>query len=105
MADVFDVAGASGAVYRFRRHREGEPLPAMAGNVLYVRQDGEAATVICCDEVDSLRDARGRWQEAQAAHGATDIYLRLNVGRTTRRQECDDVVENLRPPMAPRDRL
>lgn len=98
MNQVLDIAGASGASYRFR-HQESEELPATAGNVVYVRRDGSGWTLVCCAEIDSLREAFRGWKQAQAVHQATDVFIRLNVSRAKRHEECLDIVEKHEPPM------
>jgi len=99
MNQVLDIAGSSGASYRFRRHQEGEELPATAGNVIYVRREGSSWALVCCAEIDSLREAFRGWKEAQAVHHATDVFIRLNVSRVKRHEERLDIVEKHQPPM------
>ncbi|MDP3852460.1 hypothetical protein [Phenylobacterium sp.] len=99
MTQVLDIAGASGATYRFRRHQEREELPATAGNVIYVRRDDASWALICCAEIDSLREAFRGWKVAQTVHRATDVFIRLNVSRAKRHEECLDIAEKHEPPM------
>ncbi|MDP3747549.1 MAG: hypothetical protein Q8Q88_10950 [Phenylobacterium sp.] len=96
---MLDIAGASGASYRFRRHQESQELPATAGNVIYVRRDESSWALVCCAEIDSLREAFRGWKEAQVVHQATDVFIRLNVSRAKRREECLDIVEKHQPPI------
>ena len=53
-----DLAGASGALYRFERIDDLERLPAIAGNFVYVRGSGRAVTVICAGADETLRRPR-----------------------------------------------
>jgi hypothetical protein len=94
-----DLTGASGANYRFRRVVDPAQLPTTAGNFLYVRWRGTAPQVMCCGAVDSLVEANHRWDAAVRAHGAEGLYIRLNVARSTRREEHLDLFTRLRPPM------
>ena len=66
MKDQIDLKGASGALYRFQRLREGHPLSPMGGNWVYVRDEMEGQfKVLCCGEGENLMaGARLRWDEA-----------------------------------------
>ena len=97
MSALLDLAGASGAVYRFRRHEAPGALPAIAGN--FVAVESQTGKVVCCGAVDSLAFARDPWDTAVARHGADRLYVRYNVARTTREAEHADLVTALKPPM------
>jgi len=100
MRDLIDMHGASGAVYRFNLIREGRPLSPMGGNYLYVRQSRDGYEVVHAGEGQNLlTDARARWAQAVADHGATDLFMRLNVSERIRRQEHEDILAAARPPM------
>lgn len=99
MKDVIEVQGASGESYRFRRLDHPGAAPATAGNYLYVRWDSRDPVILYFGEADSLSAVHTLWADAQAKHKATDIYVRLNVGREARQRERDDLVERLRPVM------
>jgi len=101
LKDIIDIAGASGAQYRFRRHAKGRELPATAGNFLYVRQTRGGFDLVCCGETSTLSRASGLWDQAQADHQATHLFVRLNVTRVTRRSEHADIVARHQPPLAP----
>jgi hypothetical protein len=94
-----DLAGASGATYRFERIDDLEQLPAIAGNFVYVQGEGRAATVICAGVDETLRRAGERLAEARLRHGAEGLYVRRNVSRRTRAQEHVDIVDHYRPVM------
>ena len=100
MQDLLDLLGASGATYRFRLIADPAELPATSGNFVYVRWRGTSAQVFCCGAINSLGGASRRWDEAVRAHGATGLYVRLNVARAVRDQEHADLVGKHRPPMA-----
>jgi len=100
LQDYIDVAGASGARYRFMRFRDGRPLSPMGGNFLYGRFTGERYEILYAGEVQNLlKDARARWDEAQARFQASDLFSRLNIAERVRRQELDDIVAAVNPPM------
>ncbi|MEP6966857.1 MAG: hypothetical protein ABI906_02145 [Pseudomonadota bacterium] len=102
MRDIVDIRGASGAVYRFNRLREGRPLSPMGGNFLYLREAGEGYEVVHVSEGQNLlTDARGRWDEAVRDHGAAHLFTRLNITERVRLHEHEDIVEAVRPPMNP----
>ncbi|WP_332769461.1 hypothetical protein [Phenylobacterium sp.] len=105
MKDIIDIAGASGALYRFRRHAKGRELPATAGNFLYVRQTRQGFDLICCGETSTLNRAYGLWDQAREDHQTTHVFLRLNVTSATRRLEHADIVALHRPPLAPSDQM
>lgn len=93
-----DLRGASGAAYRFRPAKEVR-IP-MAGGFVYVRAEGGRPEVIYASTAENLvAEAEARWPEAKADHGATDIFVRLNVSRSARHEEIDDIVQGLRPAM------
>lgn len=100
MKDLIDVAGASGAVYRFARLRDGRPLSAMGGNYVYTRESGEAPEIVFAGVAQNLlTDAHERWDEAVRAHDAAQLFTRLNVSQSVRQHEQEDILEACRPPM------
>lgn len=94
-----DLAGASGAVYRFERIDDLAKLPAIAGNFVYMRGAGKAATVICVGAAESLFKAGDQLPEAKRTHNAEGLYIRRNVSRLTRGNEHADIVEKHHPVM------
>jgi len=101
MARTFDITGKSGQVYRYTA-LEGQPIWPSGGNFLYVKLGKGAPKVIFAGETESLfRGYAARWEDAKASHGATDIFLRLNIAGAVRRAERDDIAAQHRPPMNP----
>ncbi|HYG25744.1 MAG TPA: hypothetical protein VD906_02445 [Caulobacteraceae bacterium] len=99
MARTFDFAGASGQTYRYTL-LEGQTIWPSGGNYLYVKTTKQGPKVLLAEQTESLfRGLRDRWEEAKADHGATDIFLRLNVTGTVRRAELDDIRAHYQPPM------
>ena len=99
MARTFDIAGKSGQSYRYTVS-EGQPIWPSGGNFLYVKMTKTGPRVIFAGETESLfRGYLSQWDEARTEHGATDIFLRLNVAGAVRRAERDDVAAKHRPPM------
>jgi len=100
--DHLDLQGASGATYRFRLIPEPGQLPATSGNFAYVRWRGATPQVFCLGAVNNLGSAGRDWDEAVRAHGASGLYVRLNVARAVRDEEHADLFEKHRPPMVSR---
>jgi hypothetical protein len=100
MKDEIDVPGGSGHVYRFRRLEDPKNAPSGAGNFLYVRWERAEPVILYVGDAASLADVLLRWVEAQADHQATDVFVRLNVGREARHRERDDLLQRLRPVMS-----
>ena len=99
MSDFIDLAGSSGARYRFQRVTNTAVLPAIAGNFVYVRGHGPALTVICAGTGETLANAGSRWAEAVREHQAEAIFVRRNVSRRSREQEHRDIAEQHSPSM------
>jgi len=92
MRDIIDVRGASGAVYRFTRFRDGNPLSAMGGNFVYARHNEEAPELLFAGEAQNLlTGARRLWDAAVRDHGADGLYTRLNISEGVRRREHADI--------------
>jgi hypothetical protein len=92
MKDIIDVKGASGAVYRFTRFRDGSPLSAMGGNFIYARQDADGPRILFAGEAQNLlTGARARWAQAVREHAAEDLFTRLNISEHTRQREHADI--------------
>lgn len=99
MAHTFDFAGASGQTYRYTL-LEGQTIWPSGGNYVYVKTTKAGPQVIFADQTESLfRGLHTRWDEACNEHGATDIFLRLNVTGAVRRAELDDIRAHYQPPM------
>ncbi len=100
MARQLDFPGKSGASYRYTRLEEGHPLWPSGGNYVYVREDGERCDVVYVGEAESLfRGYHDHWDRAREDHGATAVYIRLNVAGSVRRAEQADIAAKLLPPM------
>lgn len=101
MARTFDFTGKSGQRYRYTL-LDGQTIWPSGGNYLYVKQAKTGPKVLFAGETESLfRGYRSRWDEAHDQHGATDIYLRLNITGAVRRAEMEDIIAEHRPPMNP----
>ena len=94
-----DLTGASGASYRFRFINGLEALPALSGNFVFVRDNGDGLAVICCGTEDSLRHAATYWPAALQAHHVEAVFVRLNVSWKVRSFEHEDIVKLHQPKM------
>ena len=100
MRDILDVKGASGAVYRFTRFRDGNPLSAMGGNFVYAREENGEMVVLYAGEVQNLLlGARAYWDQAVRDHSAEALFTRLNISEAVRRREHSDIAEGRSLPM------
>ena len=99
MQQFIDIAGASGAVYRFQPISGHDRLPATAGNFLFVRGGSDAYEVICCGMTSGLAQARAAWSAAVEQHQVTAIFVRLNVSRAVRVREHEDIIAGQNPAM------
>ena len=100
MRDLIDIHGASERTYRFMLVRDGRPLSPMGGNYLYVLEEGGELKVLYVGEAQNmLKDARDLWGQAVQMHGAVALYMRLNISERIRKQEHDDLLTALKPPM------
>jgi hypothetical protein len=99
MSDFIDLSGASGAHYRFQRVADLNVLPAIAGNFIYVRGQGQGLTVVCAGTGESLSQAGKRWAEAVREHRADALFVRRNVSRRSRELEHKDIVQQVHPAM------
>jgi hypothetical protein len=101
MARTFDFAGKSGQRYRYTL-LDGQTIWPSGGNYIYAKPGKTGPKVICAGETESLfRGYRERWDEAHDKHGASEIWLRLNITGSVRRAELEDIAALHGPPMNP----
>jgi hypothetical protein len=98
MYDFIDLKGASGAEYRFRLWPDGASHLPVAGNFVIVKAggEGESVTVLLVGVTNDLSQARADWARV-AKRGATHVFTRLNVARTVRTGEHQDLVAGCKP--------
>lgn len=96
MSDFVDVPGASGAQYRFRVAAPAE-LPPTAGNLLVATGRTGRLKVLLCGAPASLSKAAPAAAEVLKANRNARLYVRLNVARTTREAEHQDIVAAVAP--------
>ncbi|WP_454718832.1 hypothetical protein [Caulobacter segnis] len=96
VTEFIDIMGASGGAYRFHRIAGSQTPPPGAGNFVYLDTSGASPRVVCCGTAITLVQAESARGQA-LAHGARDLYVRLNIARATRDAEHDDIVQAHRP--------
>lgn len=100
LKDAIDLKGASGTTYRFMRVRNDRPLSPMGGNYVYARGEGNDCEVVFLGEAPNLMTgARELWDRAVREHGASELFMRLNVTGRVRQAEQGDILSSFTPPM------
>jgi uncharacterized protein related to proFAR isomerase len=97
----FEIAGKSGARYRYSPLEEERFLPPAGANYVIARVTREGAQVIYAGETDNLahKTWRTALEKARAAHADAAILTRLNVTRAVREAERSDLIDQHQPPM------
>ena len=103
-----ELAGKSGARYRYTPMQEERFLPPAGANFVIAKlgKDG-GTTLLYAGETDNL--ANQTWRQALEKARETErdaaILTRLNVTRAVRKAEQDDLVEEYHPPMNDENRV
>jgi hypothetical protein len=90
MKEFIDLQGASGVTYRFRLWPSDALHQPIAGNYVCVRAEAGAYTVISVGECLDLSLVRDQLPK-RVREAATHTYTRLNVARSTRSAEHEDL--------------
>ena len=97
----YEIAGKSGARYRYTSFEEDRFLPPAGANFVIAKITREGPTVVYAGETDNL--ANQTWREAldkaRAAYGEASVLTRLNVTRAVREAERRDLIDNYHPPL------
>ncbi|WP_309606114.1 hypothetical protein [Phenylobacterium sp.] len=101
MSRQFELAGKSGARYRYSALEEERFLPPAGANFVIARLTKEGATVIFAGETDNLANQvwRQALEKARGAYADAAVLTRLNVTRAVREAERVDLIEEHQPPM------
>ena len=96
-----ELAGKSGARYRYTPLQEERFLPPAGANFVIAKLTKDGATVMYAGETDNLANQTWRQalEKARELHRDAAILTRLNVTRAVRKAEQDDLVEEHQPPM------
>jgi len=94
----FELAGKSGARYRYIAFEEDRFLPPAGANFVIAKLTKE---VVYAGETDNLANQTWRTtlEKARAAYGDAAILTRLNVTRAVREAERHDLIAEHQPPM------
>lgn len=97
-----DLAGASGARYRYTPIDENRFLPPAGANyvIAEITEEGEA-TVVYAGETDNLASQawRSDLERARRKYSAATVLTRLNVTRAVREAERLDLIDAYHPPL------
>jgi hypothetical protein len=96
-----DLAGASGARYRYNPIDENRFLPPAGANYVIAELTEEGATVVFAGETDNLASQtwRADLEKARRKYNAATVLTRLNVTRAVREAERNDLIEHYHPPL------
>jgi hypothetical protein len=97
----YELAGKSGARYRYSSFEEERFLPPAGANYVIARITAEGPNLIYAGETDNLANQswRAALEKARATYSDAAILTRLNVTRAVRDAERNDLIEEHQPPM------
>ncbi|WP_293450930.1 hypothetical protein [Phenylobacterium sp.] len=101
MTRKIDLAGASGAHYRYAAIDEERFLPPAGANYVIAELSEEGANIIFAGETDNLANQtwRADLDRARRRYNAATVLTRLNVTRAVREAERQDLIEHYHPPL------
>ena len=101
MSRQIDLAGASGARYRYTTIEENRFLPPAGANYVIVEVKGETLDVFYAGETDNLANQtwRADLEKAKTDHPEATVLTRLNVTRAVREAERRDLIDHYHPPL------
>jgi len=96
-----ELAGASGARYRYSTLEESRFLPPAGANYVIAELTDEGATVVYAGETDNLANQtwQGDLEKARRKFANATLLTRLNVTRAVREAERRDLIDNYHPPL------
>lgn len=101
MTRQIDLAGASGARYRYSPMDENRFLPPAGANYVIAEITEEGANVVFAGETDNLASQtwRADLEKARSQYAGVQVLTRLNVTRAVREAERRDLIEHYHPPL------
>ena len=101
MTRQYELAGKSGARYRYTPLEEDRFLPPAGANFVIARLTKDGASVIYAGETDNLSNQawRDALAKARADYADAKVLTRLNVTRAIREAERSDLIEQHQPPL------
>ena len=101
MTRPIELAGKSGARYRYTLLDQDRFLPPAGANYVIAEVSSGGARVVYAGETDNL--ASQTWREplerARESHPKARVLTRLNVTRAIREAEREDLIAEHQPPM------
>src|SRR5688572_6006453 len=96
-----DLAGASGARYRYAPLDENRFLPPAGANYVIAEITEEGPKVVFAGETDNLASQtwRADLEKARRKYTGATLLTRLNVTRAVREAERRDLIDNYHPPL------
>jgi hypothetical protein len=96
-----DLAGASGARYRYSPLDENRFLPPAGANYVIAEITDEGANVVYAGETDNLASQtwRADLDKARRKYSDAKVLTRLNVTRAVREAERRDLIDHYHPPL------
>ena len=97
----YELAGKSGARYRYSSFEEDRFLPPAGANFVIARITADGPNLIYAGETDNLASQswRAALEKARATYADAAILTRLNVTRAVREAERSDLIDQYQPPM------
>lgn len=102
MSRQIDLAGASGARYRYAPLDENRFLPPAGANYVIAELTDEGdANVVYAGETDNLASQtwRADLDKARKKYTGATLLTRLNVTRAVREAERRDLIDHYHPPL------
>ena len=101
MARQIELAGISGARYRYTPLDEERFLPPAGANFVIAQDTADGARVIYAGETDNLANQTWRQalEKARQSFREAKILTRLNVTRAVREAERQDLIAQHQPPL------
>jgi uncharacterized protein related to proFAR isomerase len=96
-----ELAGKSGARYRYSPLEEDRFAPPAGANYVIAELTADGASIVYAGETDNLANQSWRetLEEARKTYVHATVLTRLNVTRAVREAEREDLVEQYHPPM------
>lgn len=101
MSRQIEIAGKSGARYRYTPLEEDRFVPPAGANYVIAELTPEGPSIVYAGETDNLANQswRAPLEEARKTWAKAKVLTRLNVTRKVREAEREDLVEQHHPPM------
>jgi hypothetical protein len=101
LARPIELAGKSGARYRYTPLEEERHLPPAGANYVIAEVSGGAARLVFAGETDNLANQtwRADLERARQSHPKAKVLTRLNVTRAIREAERQDLIAEHQPPL------